>query len=107
MLFGLMSFAVVYSLQYFGWLQGRELRLFDNVYFHQPHGEIDKRIVLIHETESDIHRYGHPLSDQILAEVLMKLEEAGAMVIGVDKYRDIPVAISWNTVLSPLSASRV
>ena len=71
-------------------LQVLELRTFDTLLSFRPAQSIDKRIVIIGETEPDIRRYGHPLSDQIFADALQKAEDAGARIIGVDKYRDIP-----------------
>lgn len=73
-------------------LQDLELRSFDRLLAQRPAESIDQRIVIIGETEPDIRRFGHPLSDQLLADALQKAEDAGARVIGVDKYRDIPVA---------------
>ncbi len=52
----------------------------------------DSRIVIIGETEEDLQRWGHPLSDSTMATILEKLLSYKPRVIGVDKYRDIPVA---------------
>jgi adenylate cyclase len=79
-------------LQYAGALQGLELRAFDKLLLKRPAIEIDSRIVVIGETEPDIRRFGHPLSDKVLADALQSIENAGARVIGVDKYRDVAVA---------------
>ena len=87
-----MSALAMVALQYTGVLQNLELRAYDQLLLKRPVLEIDNRIVLISETESDIRRYGHPLSDSILAEALQKIEAGNARVIGVDKYRDMPVA---------------
>ncbi|MDD5228472.1 MAG: adenylate/guanylate cyclase domain-containing protein [Methylococcales bacterium] len=90
-LLGLLSAIVITSVQYAGILQGAELRAFDQLLLKRPDIEIDNRIVIIGETEPDIRRYGHPLSDKVLADALQKIETAGARVIGVDKYRDVAV----------------
>jgi adenylate cyclase len=57
----------------------------------KPGRPADERIVIISETEEDLHRFGHPLSDDVLAQLLEKLTAGGAWSIGMDKYRDIPV----------------
>ncbi|MEZ5575884.1 MAG: CHASE2 domain-containing protein [Candidatus Competibacteraceae bacterium] len=53
----------------------------------------DGRIVLISETENDIQRWGYPISDGVLADVLDHLTQGRPRVIGVDKYRDHPRAL--------------
>lgn len=72
--------------------QALELRAFDRMLLARGAAAADDRIVIIGETEDDIRHYGHPLSDQVMADALDTLEQAGARVIGVDKYRDRPVA---------------
>ncbi len=83
---------IITILQYVGMLEGLELRTFDQLLLKRPAIEIDNRIVVIGETEPDIRRFGHPLSDKVLADALQAIESAGARVIGVDKYRDVAVA---------------
>jgi len=53
--------------------------------------DVDNRVVIIGETEADIQRLGHPLSDETLAEILQRLVNYEANIIGVDKYRDASV----------------
>ena len=106
MLLGLISAIALAAMQHFGILQELELRAFDQILLRRPATAIDSRIVVIGETETDIRRYGHPLSDKVLADVLQTLEKAGARVIGVDKYRDVAVAPGTdvlNTVLQKYS----
>jgi adenylate cyclase len=57
----------------------------------RPATLLDTRIALVTETEEDLQRWGYPLSDDVLAQILERLGAHGARVIGVDKYRDIPV----------------
>lgn len=90
-LLGLMSAILLAAMQYIGFLQGLELHAFDQLLLRRQGTVIDSRIAVIGETETDIRRYGHPLSDQVLADALRTLEEAGVRVIGVDKYRDVAV----------------
>lgn len=92
LLLGLCSAIIFATLQAVGIIQSRELRAFDKLLLWRPTTAIDKRIVVVYETEDDIRRYGHPLSDQVLADALLAIEKAGARVVGVDKYRDVRVA---------------
>ncbi len=88
----LFSFLICIFMKSEGYLQELELRTFDKLLSNRPVSEIGSRIVVIGEMESDIARYGHPLSDQIFTDVIQKLENQKVRVIGVDKYRDKPVA---------------
>ena len=92
LLLGLLATITTLFLQYVGALQGLELRAFDKLLLKRPAIEIDSRIVVIGETEPDIRRFGHPLSDKVLADALQSIENAGSRVIGVDKYRDVAVS---------------
>lgn len=91
LLLGIIAAIFVISLQFIGLLQGLERRAFDRLLLQRPVTEIDNRIVIIGETEPDIRRFGHPLSDKVLADALQALENVNVRVIGVDKYRDVSV----------------
>ena len=65
---GLVSFLLIIGLQSLDLVEGLELRVFDKFLSERPLEMIDKRIVIISETEPDIRRYGHPLADQIFAD---------------------------------------
>ena len=66
LLLGLMLSLAIFIVQSTGILQGLELRAFDQLLLKRPETKIDERIVIIEETEFDLRRYGHPLSDQVL-----------------------------------------
>jgi adenylate cyclase len=73
-----------------GALQVLELMFYDQGLRWQSLAAPDDRMVLIGETEADIQRWGYPLSDGVMAEMLERLAQARPRVIGVDKYRDLP-----------------
>ena len=91
LLLGHLLFAGLLILGRVGALQTLELMAYDQALRWQPLEPPDSRIVLIGETEADIQRWGHPLSDGVMAEVLERLTQGRPRVIAVDKYRDIPV----------------
>ncbi|MDP2827814.1 MAG: adenylate/guanylate cyclase domain-containing protein [Sulfuricellaceae bacterium] len=91
LLIGNLVFLLVWGVRATGGLQSLELSAYDMAFRLRPSAPVDDRIVLITETEEDLHRWGYPLSDEVLAQVLDRLGQAGARVIGVDKYRDAPV----------------
>jgi adenylate cyclase len=60
-----------------GMLQPLDLIAYDTgVRVHAADGTIEDRAVVINLSETDISRFGWPLSDDILAEVLEKLGQA-------------------------------
>lgn len=79
------------ALRMTGALQAMELLVYDSLMSLRPDSDKESPLVLISETEADIKRFGYPLSDGIFAQSLEKLLASGARVIGVDKYRDLPV----------------
>lgn len=92
LLLGLAVWSLLAPLRLLGALEPLELKAFDALLAWRGGEPAEPPIVLIGETEPDIRRYGHPLSDAVLAEALEKLVGLGARVVGVDKYRDVPVA---------------
>jgi len=93
LLFGHFVFVCVLGLWWAGMLQELELFAYDQGLRWQALSPPDGRIVLIGETENDIQRWGYPISDGVLADVLDHLTQGRPRVIGVDKYRDHPVPL--------------
>ncbi|CAK0759103.1 adenylate cyclase [Gammaproteobacteria bacterium] len=91
-LFGLAVWLFLALLRILGGIQPWELHAHDWLLFLHAEEQHKSPIVLIGETESDIHRYGHPLPDGVLAAALEKLLVLGVRVVGMDKYRDVPIA---------------
>ena len=86
------AFCIVASARVAGWLERVELVMHDHILDSRaglpPHPDI----VVIYETEADLQRFGHPLSDETLAAFLSKVETLQPAMVAVDKYRDLPVA---------------
>ncbi len=51
--------------------------------------QFDDRIVVCGMTDDDLVKYGHPIDDTRLADLLEKLTLSGAAVVGLDIYRDL------------------
>ncbi|HRX71718.1 MAG: adenylate/guanylate cyclase domain-containing protein [Candidatus Competibacteraceae bacterium] len=92
LLLGQLTYVGLLILWNFSLLQGLEIMAYDQALRGQTLALPDKRIVLIGETEADIQRWGYPLPDNVMAEMLERLAQGQPRVIGVDKYRDIPVS---------------
>lgn len=89
---GLAVAGLVIGLRASGALVRQELGVYD-AFLRLTRGAdgADPRIVLVEVREQDIAKYGHPLSDEILARVLEALSAHAARAIGVDLYRDRPI----------------
>jgi adenylate cyclase len=74
-----------------GLLQPFEWAAYDWFFQLRELEPIDERIVIVGMSETDINRYGHPISDRDLARLLNKIKAANPKVIGLDIVRDRPV----------------
>ncbi|HEV7401406.1 MAG TPA: adenylate/guanylate cyclase domain-containing protein [Chthoniobacteraceae bacterium] len=87
----LLIFAAVLGLRATGWLQPAELFFYDQfVKRHSDRDSTDPRIVLVGMTEDDLTKYGYPLDDRKLAQVILGVDKLDPCVIGLDLYRDLP-----------------
>ncbi len=86
--------AAVLGLRAAGWMQRLELAAYDHhVRLAATGPPTDARIALVEVSEEDIQALGSwPLSDATLARTIGILNDSGARAIGIDIYRDIPVA---------------
>ncbi len=75
-----------------GWLQAMELAAYDilRVAWAKPMPAED--VLLVGMTEPDIRRWHYPLADDFLAALLERIASWHPRAIGVDLYRDMPVA---------------
>ena len=83
----------VIGLRTIGILQTWELQAFDYLSQQLPPEESDRRILLIGANERDISadKYGFPVSDRVLAQLIDRLQQHQPAVIGVDIFRDSPI----------------
>ncbi|MGH0035954.1 MAG: CHASE2 domain-containing protein [Myxococcota bacterium] len=80
------------SVRALGWLEPLELRGWDQLLRWRPAPETGPvRVAVVLVEEADIQRFGHPLPDAVLAELVAGLTRRGATAVGVDLYRDRPV----------------
>ncbi|MEE9355341.1 MAG: adenylate/guanylate cyclase domain-containing protein [Methylococcaceae bacterium] len=81
-----------------------ELYAYDKLLQNYPAESTSPLVTVIKITEEDINQLGNwPISDLLFAEVLEKLEQYQARVIGFDIYRNIPVQPGHNRLKSLLS----
>ena len=82
--------SLVMGVRALGLLQAWELQAFDQLMRLRPAEKQDPRLLVVEATEEDINRYGFPLPDATLAQVVEKLETHQPRVIGLDIFRDRP-----------------
>ncbi len=109
---GMASIAVIstlFGVRHLGGLQHLELIAFDQLVRLRPQTiEPDPRIVVIAITEKDIQNQNRwPFSDQVLAELLKKLQALQPAAIGVDLYRNIPMEPGHNELVAQLKQPNV
>lgn len=80
----------VIVMRWFGCFQVWEWAAFDHFVRWRPAEPIDSRIVIVEIKEADLQKYGYPISDAVLAQLLQKLDAGKPRAIGLDVYRDLP-----------------
>jgi CHASE2 domain-containing sensor protein len=89
-----------------GWLQPMELWAYDQFMQHQTHVATDPNLLIVAVDKADIQRFGKPLSDRALYQLLVKLEKYQPKVIGLDIFRDQPQpGEGWNDLTKILQTS--
>jgi CHASE2 domain-containing sensor protein len=88
---------LIMGIRYLGWLQPLELQAFDRLLQLRPDEKPDSRLLVVTITEADVQSQSQEtrrgsLSDESLAKLLEKLDSYQPQVIGLDIYRDYPVA---------------
>ena len=82
-----------------------ELQAFDYLSQKLPAEKSDRRILIIGADERDIgsDKYGYPLPDDVLAQLIDKLQQHQPAAIGIDIFRDHPIveANTNNSELTP------
>ncbi|MEM1170030.1 MAG: CHASE2 domain-containing protein [Cyanobacteria bacterium P01_H01_bin.35] len=96
------SAGIVILLRSLGLLQTWEWALYDNFFRLRPTEPLDSRIVIVGIDEADLQKYGHPINDQLLAELLYKLNSLQPRAIGLDIYRDLPQEPGYQNLLTAL-----
>ncbi len=103
----LLVMGALQGVEQVGALERLELALFDQLVRLQPDVFPDPRLVIVTITEQDLHRYGWPLSDQVLARSLSQLQTHQPRVIGLDLYRDLSTPPGEEQLLAQLQANNL
>jgi len=83
---------ILIALHLAGALQLLELVALDQFFRLRPLEPTDPRIVIVTIDESDIKKQGQwPMSDAVMARLLLTLKQQNPRAIGLDLYRNLPV----------------
>jgi len=83
---------LVIATAWTGSFQLLEWATLDQFFQQRPQEAVDSRILVVTIDESDITQIGTwPIPDQVLAQLLRKINAQQPRAIGVDLYRDLPV----------------
>lgn len=89
------------ALNLTGCLQPLEWTVIDQFFRLRPVEPPDPRIVIVTVDDHDITSLGHwPISDEILAQLLLKLNAQQPRVVGLDLYRDLPVQTGYDRLVA-------
>ena len=103
----LLALACVSGGRRLGLWQGLEIVSFDLLTRLQTTQPPDSRLLLIEVTERDLEIYGWPLSDQVVADVMARLQRHAPSVIGLDLYRNTPQPPGRDALAQQLQADNV
>lgn len=108
LLTSLLVTGLVLGVRQFGGLQPWELLTYDQMVRQQPDENLDPRLLLVTITEEDIRLQNQwPMSDEIIARLLKKLQQQQPRTIGLDIYRDVPHHPGHAELIKQLQASNI
>ncbi|MEO0408315.1 MAG: CHASE2 domain-containing protein [Cyanobacteria bacterium P01_A01_bin.135] len=89
---GAICVGAVIAARLLGWLQPLELAALDAGLRWRKPEPTDSRVTVVGINEADIQATGtYPIPDGVLAALLRQLQASGAVAIGLDIVRDVPV----------------
>ncbi|MDX2228977.1 MAG: CHASE2 domain-containing protein [Leptolyngbyaceae cyanobacterium bins.349] len=102
---GLITTGFIAGMRQLGWLQPLELAAFDRMVQLSPPRSVDPRLLVVGITEADIQAQNRfPLSDEIIAQTIQRLQAGQPRAIGLDLYRDLPQEPGRAALLAALKA---
>ena len=98
-------FLVIAVVRWAGMLQSLELQAYDVLLRARAlDPPAERRITIISAGEEEVERFGWPLPDEILADLLDRLVDLEPEVVGVDIYRDRPIGAGAERLAERLTA---
>lgn len=97
--------SLMMGIRYLGWLQASELNEYDRFMNMRPFEQADRRILVVGATASDLEKYGDPIPDGKLAEVIQTIDQYDPKVIGLDMLLSIPVLPGRDALVKELKTN--
>lgn len=99
---------LVVGLRQLGGLQLSELKIFDYMTQLKPDQPTDPRLLVVGISEADIRIQNHwPLPDEVIAKALERLQQHQPRAIGLDIFRDIPIAPGHDRLVKQLKKPNI
>lgn len=96
--------AVILTVRFLGCLQPLELAAYDYLMRSRPAETIDSRILVVEVTHDDLNELGgYPLTDEILAQAVDRLQGLDPVAIGLDMHRYRPRGTGRQDLLNQFS----
>ncbi|MGL6337896.1 MAG: CHASE2 domain-containing protein, partial [Waterburya sp.] len=98
----------VMGIRSLGALQALELLAYDWMVNLHNKDQTDPRFLVVEITDKDIERYSsYPIKDQVIAQLLGKLQSNKPKVIGFDLYREVAYPPGTNALRQELQKDNV
>jgi adenylate cyclase len=106
---GFAAFLAVAGLRALGALEDQELAVYDLMVAARARETTagESRVSIVAVDDADILRWGWPLSDELLARAIERLQEGAPAVIGIDLYRDVAYPPGGEGLAAALGAANV
>jgi diguanylate cyclase (GGDEF)-like protein len=105
---GIITAIAIIAIKQLGYLQGFDLKIFDQFTRWRPQQKMDDRLLVVSITEQDLQQLQEwPISDLVLAQVFEKLQKYQPAVIGLDLYRNFPQKEGHAKLVAQLKAPNV
>lgn len=99
---------IMIGLKNIGMFQSAELLNYDQMLRLEKEREPDERLLIVGINDQDLKNLGKwPITDEIFAKLLGKLQKYQPRVIGIDIYRDLPVEPGHKELLNELNKPNV
>jgi CHASE2 domain-containing sensor protein/class 3 adenylate cyclase len=100
-----MMLGLVLVAQGLGMFHGLELKVLDGLLRLRPAEPMDERILVVAIDEDDIQALGtYPIPDQVLADLLNRLDAHQPRAVGIDIFRDFVVQPGHDDLVATLEA---
>jgi diguanylate cyclase (GGDEF)-like protein len=105
---GITTALVIVAIKQLGYLQGFDLKIFDQFTRWHSQPQMDDRLLVVGITEQDLQKLQEwPISDLVLAQIFAKLQKSQPAVIGLDIYRNFPQKFGQEQLIKQLQAPNV